>query len=967
MTQQTVVMPDTLLKVSSDFFVRFLLALNEEQKQYCETLFADEKLVSQIRTVVAVSHFLEQLWLEKPAILVNLLQDKNTWQDVREPDFYLNLSAMHCDNEEALEKLLREYRQQQMSRFIFRDIHRLCTTEQLIRELSWFADACIQKTVDWNYNDLVEKHGVPVAESDGSALPFVVLGMGKLGAHELNLSSDIDLIFAYPESGATNGKKSIDNQAFFTRLGQRVVKNLDKVTIDGFVFRVDMRLRPYGQSGALVLNFDAMELYYEEQGREWERYAMIKARCVAGSQAAGAQLLKRLRPFVYRKYTDFSAIQALRDMKELISREVRRLGKQDDVKLGAGGIREIEFIAQSYQIIYGGRDEELQERSVLKILPYLGLRGLLPEGAAESLMASYIFLRNAEHIIQAIDDEQTQRLPVDENKQLRMAYGLGYQCWNDFLVDLEHYRQSVRRYFADVIADDTSEQKEDRVQWRDIWFETDELVIDVRLKEQGFTSEEVNKLLEFKKHSKLDQLAPISLERLNSFMPILLQRFALVNDRGDAISALLSFVEAVLRRTSYLVLFIENPKAIERLIVVAKASQWIMQQLVQHPVLLDELITAEGLGRVPENKELRELLRQQSLRLNIDDVEGHMDMLRYFRLAHQLHIIAAEASGKLPLMKVSDYLSFLADAVLSYVLELAWLQLVEKHGYPSNHGEPAAKADFAIIAYGKLGGLELSHSSDLDLVFLYETDENGYTDGEKPIDNRVFFTRLGQRIIHVLTALTTLGRLYEVDMRLRPSGAKGLLVSTVPAFEKYQQEEAWTWEHQALVRARPIAGSAELIEKFQEIRQKTLNKQRDITHLRQEVVEMRNKMADNLTPANAKGENATVFHLKHSRGGIVDIEFMVQFSVLAWGIKSADITRYTDNIRILEALAKHGLLSAEDAQTLMDAYRAYRSEGHKLALLQAKSEVPATLFTEERAAVQRIWAKLLASNIENLN
>ncbi len=967
MRQHSVVMPDTLTKVASDFFVRFILALNEDQKQKYDVLFSDEKLLSDTRKVVAVSRYLEQLWLANPELLINLLQDPVTYQDVEESSFQQRLSAIHCDNEEALEKLLREYRQQQMSRFIFRDIHRLCTTQQLIKELSWFADACIQKSVDWNYNDLTEKHGFPVAETDGSIQSFVVLGMGKLGAHELNLSSDIDLIFAYPEAGVTNGKKSIDNQAFFLKLGQRVVKNLDKVTFEGFVFRVDMRLRPYGQSGALVLNFDAMELYYEEQGREWERYAMIKARCVAGSQEAGAQLLKRLRPFVYRKYTDFSAIQALRDMKELINREVRRLGKQDDVKLGAGGIREIEFIAQSYQIIYGGRDEELQERSVLQILPYLGLRGLLPQGAAKSLLESYLYLRNVEHIIQALDDEQTQRLPIDDNKQLRMAFGLGYQSWNDFLVDLEYHRKSVRLYFSEVIADDTTEQKEDREQWRDIWLDADELVIDLRLKEQGFTSEEVNKLLEFKKQSKLEQLAPISLERLNNFMPILLQRFALVAERGDAMSALLNFVEAVLRRTSYLVLFIENPKAIERLIVVAKASQWIMQQLVQHPVLLDELITAEGLGRVPEDKELRELLRQQSLRLNIDDVEGHMDMLRYFRLAHQLHIIAAEASGKLPLMKVSDYLSFLADAVLNYVLELSWLQLVEKHGYPSNNGEPASKADFAIIAYGKLGGLELSHSSDLDLVFLYETDENGYTDGEKSVDNRVFFTRLGQRIIHVLTTLTTLGRLYEVDMRLRPSGAKGLLVSTVPAFEKYQQEEAWTWEHQALVRARPIAGSPLLIEKFQEIRQKTLNKQRDIEHLRQEVVEMRNKMADNLTPANAKGENATVFHLKHSRGGIVDIEFMVQFSVLAWGYKSADITRYTDNIRILEALAKHGLLSAEDAQTLMDAYRAYRSEGHKLALLQAKSEVPATLFTEERAAVQRIWAKLLAPNIENLN
>jgi glutamate-ammonia-ligase adenylyltransferase len=443
-------------------------------------------------------------------------------------------------------------------------------------------------------------------------------------------------------------------------------------------------------------------------------------------------------------------------------------------------------------------------------------------------------------------------------------------------------------------------------------------------------------------------------------MPILLQTVAGEADRGDALSALLGLVEAVLRRTSYLVLFIENPMAIHRLVVVAKASQWVMQQLVQRPVLLDELISAEGLGRVPEERELRELLRQQSLRLNVDDVEGHMEMLRYFRLAHHLHIVAAEASGKLPLMKVSDYLSFLADALLDYVLEISWLQLVEKHGYPMHNGELASKPDFAIIAYGKLGGLELSHSSDLDLVFLYEADDGGVTYGGKPLDNHVFFTRLGQRIIHMLTTLTTLGRLYEVDMRLRPSGANGLLVSTIEAFEKYQKESAWTWEHQALVRGRPITGSPALIAEFQRIRQQTLNKQRDIEHLRKEVVDMRTKMYDNLTPASAKGENATVFHLKHSRGGIVDIEFMVQFSVLAWGCQNADIARYTDNIRILEALAKAGLFTAEDAQTLMDAYRAYRSEGHKLALLQAKNEVPVQQFAKERAAVERIWANLFA-------
>jgi glutamate-ammonia-ligase adenylyltransferase len=949
---------DALVDVISDFTVQFLALLDDTQKQDYERICTDAERLVQVQKVIAVSSFLQQLWLKSPDILLGMLLDESTYIDADEEYFKRQLKSIDNDSEQSLESGLRLLRKQQMSRFIFRDINRLCSTQQLIKELSFFADACIQKTLDWHYDDLQEKHGQPIGEESGGIQELVVLGMGKLGAYELNLSSDIDLMFAYPEAGVTNGKKSIDNQQFFLKLGQRIVKSLDKVTIDGFVFRVDMRLRPYGQGGALVLNFDAMELYYEDQGREWERYAMIKARCVAGSQVAGAELLKRLRPFVYRKYTDFSAIQALRDMKELINREVRRLGKEDDVKLGAGGIREIEFIAQSYQIIYGGRDEHLQERSVLKVIAYLGERELLPKGAAESLTKAYLFLRNAEHVIQAIDDEQTQRLPVDNIKRVRLVIGLGYFEWSEFFTDFEKHREEVRRYFAEVIAVDDSIQ-EDKEPWRDIWFDTDDDTFEQKLKDKGFALLEIEKLTAFKKHAKLDQLATISIDRVNGFMPILLQHMAATSDRGDAIIPLLNLVEAVLRRTSYLVLFIENPQAIQRLIVVAKASKWVMQQLVQRPVLLDELISAEGLGSVPEEQELQELLRQQSLRLNIDDTEGHMEMLRYFRLAHHLHIVAAEASGKLPLMKVSDYLSFLAEAVLAYVLDISWLQLVEKHGYPAFNGEPATKADFAIIGYGKLGGLELSHSSDLDLVFIYEADEYGSTDGAKPIENRVFFTRLGQRIIHMLTTLTTLGRLYEVDMRLRPSGAKGLLVSTIEAFEKYQRDEAWTWEHQALVRARPIAGSATLINKFQTIRQQILNKPRDIDVLRKEVVEMRNKMYDNLTPSAAKGDKATVFHLKHSRGGIVDIEFMVQFCALAFGRKHSDITYYTDNIRILDALEAHGIVSANNAQILRDVYRTYRSEGHKLALQQEKSEVPIEQFVKEKVAVEKIWAELV--------
>jgi glutamate-ammonia-ligase adenylyltransferase len=386
-----------------------------------------------------------------------------------------------------------------------------------------------------------------------------------------------------------------------------------------------------------------------------------------------------------------------------------------------------------------------------------------------------------------------------------------------------------------------------------------------------------------------------------------------------------------------------------------------MGQIAKHPVLLDELLSSDGLGRVPESTLLNNSLQQQGLRIAVDDLEEHMLMLRYFRLAHHLHIVAAEVSGKLPLMKISDYLSFLADAILTYVMRLSWSQMVARYGYPTFKGEPCTEAEFAIIAYGKLGGLELSHNSDLDLVFLYRADDFSETDGDNPVENRVFFTRMGQRIIHILSTQTILGPLYEVDMRLRPSGGKGLLVSNLKAFDKYQSEQAWTWEHQALVRGRAVAGEIELIREFQVIRQRELQRPRDAKQLAVDVRDMRLKMYEHLTPTECKKADAEVFHLKHSRGGIVDIEFMVQYCVLAFSKDYPELLRYTDNIRILERLAKTGLIPAEKTEKVIETYRYYRSLGHRLALKQAKSVVDVALVQEQRETVLSYWEQLFSA------
>ncbi len=941
---------------------KILQACTVEQKAQLKHFLQQPQIRDLLERTLAVSLFLRRLFIAKPALLLSVLADPMLLADVDDGYFSALMADFQPENDADLDSGLRQLRQWQMARFIMRDLGGLCGTQQLMFELSWFADACIEKAQHWHYHDLIKIHGTPIGSQCQQPQHMVVLGMGKLGAFELNLSSDVDLIFAYPESGETDGPKVIDNQQFFTRLSQRIVKSLDRVSIDGFVFRMDLRLRPYGQSGALILSFDATELYYSHQGREWERYAMIKARCVAGDKVRGESLLLRLKPFVYRKYTDFSAIQALREMKALINREVRRQSKQNDVKLGAGGIREVEFIAQSYQLIYGGRDEKLQQRGVLNVLDYLGEVAILPSKVAQQLKTAYFFLRDAEHTIQAINDEQTQKLPKDELSLLRVAYALGFFTTDAFMQELDWHRQIVRENFEKVIAAPQGEKQQEISEWQQIWLEKPDHFGE-SLQEHGFNEGECRALLHLKNDQRLHRMETVARERLEVFMPKLLSVLATVDNRGDAVEGLVALIEAVLRRTTYLVLLNENPQALERLVTVAIASPWIVQQLAKQPVLLDELLSTQGLGQVPDVNKLRELLRQQGLRLAIEDQEAHMQMLRYFRLAHHLHIVAAEATGKLALMKVSDYLTFLAEAILEYVLNLAWMQAVDKYGYPTRHGVACASPEFVIVAYGKLGGIELSHQSDLDIIFLHDADDEGMTDGEKSIDNPMFYTRMGQYITHLLTTKTMLGQLYDVDMRLRPSGGSGLLVSSVAAFEKYQHTQAWTWEHQALVRARAIAGDRHLMARFYTIRDDVLMQPRDLVKLRQEVIEMRQKMHDHLTPTYAKGEDAKVFHLKHSRGGIVDLEFMVQFAVLAWSYYNPTVARYSDNIRILEKLGESALVSEEEAQSLIDVYRIYRSQVHRLALRQEKSEVPIEQVTEQRQIVLTMWQKLLLTNL----
>ncbi|MFC6670343.1 bifunctional [glutamate--ammonia ligase]-adenylyl-L-tyrosine phosphorylase/[glutamate--ammonia-ligase] adenylyltransferase [Marinobacterium aestuariivivens] len=928
-------------------------------------------LAEELTRVLLGSDYVAEQLAQRSGLLAELVGSGDLHRDYGQPDYRAALGGRlrEQSDEAGLQRALRQFRHREMVRIVWRDLTRLADMRQTTRELSWLADACIEEALDWLYREACAKWGTPHSRPDaqGQRHPqkLVVLGMGKLGAHELNLSSDIDLMFAYPRNGETEGaRRCLENQDFFIRLGQKLIQALDNVTVDGFVFRVDMRLRPFGAAGPLAVSFDAMEGYYQDQGREWERYAMIKARVVAGDHGAGVRLLELLRPFVYRKYIDFSAFESLRDMKEMINREVRRKGLEQNVKLGSGGIREVEFIAQAFQLIRGGRDRRLQQRELLNILPLLTEFGM-PRAAIDELLEAYEYLRNVEHALQALNDQQTQELPLDDQTRLRLAVTLGSDDWESFSAELERHRGCVRTHFADVIAPAEKthvETVDGAADWLALWEgDLEAEAAGQFLAERGFDDPaKAWALLDDLRRSRtVGVLQAVGLERLRAVLPSLLVQVARVENATETLSRVLQLIQAVLRRSAYLVLLAENPAAMAQLVRLCSVSRWFSDQLSRLPILLDELIDPRTLYAPPDKQMLQHELRQQLLRIPQEDTEQQMEALRYFKNAHVLRVAASEITGVLPLMKVSDYLTWTAESILESVFETAWRLLTEKHGLPQKApGEPC-DPDFVVLGYGKLGGIELSYGSDLDLVFIHDADPNLSTDGEKPLVNSVFFTRLGQRIIHMLNTFTAGGLLYEVDMRLRPSGNAGLLVSSLKAFREYQLKEAWTWEHQALTRARVVTGCPRLAQRFEEVRAEILARERESGKLRQEVVEMRQKMREHLGTRPAAGDEEAVFNLKQDAGGIVDIEFMVQYQVLAHAHQYPALMQYTDNIRILDAVEQAGLLPAADTELLREAYKAYRAVGHRLSLQEQSSVIADSEMQDYREGVSRIWAQVM--------
>lgn len=922
-------------------------------------------IVESLPTVWACSEYVSHACARYPALLSELQAD--LCRQYQADDLRQGLAACleEVADEAQLSVVLRQFRRREMVRIIWRDLAGWAILEETMTDLSTLAEVCLDlalaKLYDWQCKD----SGTP-CNAEGVAQQLVVIGMGKLGAGELNLSSDIDLIFAFPESGETvGGPRALSNSEFFTRLGQKLITALNQTTADGFVFRVDMRLRPFGDSGALVASFDAMESYYQIHGREWERFAMIKARVVAGDQEAGKELMQMLRPFIYRRYLDFGAYENLREMKAMVSSEVKRKGMQNNVKLGTGGIREVEFIAQVFQIIRGGREIDLQDRRLMIILPTLVERDILPEYVANELLEAYRFLRNTEHRIQAWQDQQTHALPNSDVGKARLAYAMGFANWETFSEKLHEYRESVQQHFDQVFAAPQTEvPAEEDHSLEAIWFghlEKDAAI--EKLHALGFAEAERvwQRLHLLYTGRQYHAMSAQGRGRLDRLMPMLLRAVLLSTYPDLVIGRVFDLIENIAQRTVYLALLTENPLALSQLIRLCAASPWIARFLAQHPLLLDDLMDPRSLYAPPDKPALIQDLRQRLLQLPAEDLEQAMDTLRHFKQTSVLSVAAADIAEVLPLMKVSDHLTWIAETILEEVLQLAWQHLVERHGRPicAPDGRLCDKG-FAIIGYGKLGGIELGYASDLDLVFIHGAEDEGLsTNGERPVPLQTFFARLGQRVIHMLTAHTASGILYETDMRLRPDGASGMLVTSLKAFRDYQLSKAWVWEHQALVRARFVAGDPLIAEQFEAIRAEILSQPRDQEQLRCDVIEMRDKMRQSLD----KSKNG-LFDLKQGHGGIVDIEFMVQYGVLAWSHTHPALLRYTDNVRLLMLLSGEGLMSAADADVLTDAYRSYRQRLHRIKLMESPGVIAADEVKQERDAVCQIWQQwlLLAGN-----
>lgn len=927
----------------------------------CERMFEErgqlfegcsESFRQALRFVCACSPFFLGVLKRDPHLIPMLRALAEDRLLASDPEADLRKLVADAADRACLMRVLRQWRNREMAIIAWQDISGRLDVDEVLARISETAESAIRAALDWLFEDACRRWGVP-RRKDGTAQNLVVLGMGKLGGGELNFSSDVDLVFAYIEEGELPGRHGTTYAEFYTRLAQSFVHVLDAVTEDGFVFRVDVRLRPFGESGPLVVSFDSCERYYQAQARDWERYAMVKVRPVGGDPEDGAEFERFFHPFVYRRYLDYRVFGELRSLKAKIVAELRRKDRGDNIKLGPGGIREIEFIGQAFQLIRGGRNVELQDRSILTVLERAGQLRLLEHDTASFLCGAYRFLRKVENRLQQYEDKQTHDLPASDERRELLAYSMGFDAWEEFKRELDGVRSKVHGIFTEVIAEPSQRAS------AELLLDGGEAELSLALTGfEGATDAMASALVKFRASAAIRRLGAGAMAELQRVIGKLLAELAAsrASDPASTLARVLKLLESIAGRGVYFSLLAENPGALSQLVRLAAASPWIVRLIAGAPILLDELLdprtlysplTREALGREAD------ILAGS---LAPDDDEQLMLRLRQFKAAHQLRIAAADIMNVIPVMVVSDYLTDLAEVVIERALRLAWKSTAARHGAPPV--EAGASRDFpgfGVIAYGKLGGIELGYGSDLDLVFLYDgVASDALTDGPRPVSAAEFYARVVQRMVGLLTTEMLGGALYEVDLRLRPSGSSGLLVSKVDAYENYQLHQAWTWERQALVRARFVGGDPRVGARFDAIRRTVLCAGRDSGQVRLDVQTMREKMRESLAD-----RRPGVFDLKQGFGGIADIEFIVQFGVLVSAAKHCEITRWTDTVRLLESLRTINFLEPEQADRLRCAYCDYRGKAHRLALQEMPALASSSEFSEHRAAVQAVWKQII--------
>ncbi|MFT5755980.1 MAG: glutamate-ammonia-ligase adenylyltransferase [Alteromonadaceae bacterium] len=915
--------------------------------------------LKDFKQAITLSDFILSSALQAPDTVLSLFSSETVYK-THTPDYKMLLQEQlkQCTTEDDLHRILRIFRLQQMVNIAVADLVLNISLDESLCRLSELADQLILGALGWLTDFCQHKWGTP-KNKEGEIMPLLVYGMGKLGGKELNFSSDIDLIFVYPNRGETEGlRRNIDNQQFFIRLGQKLITALNQKTADGFVYRVDMRLRPFGESGPLVMTFDAMEDYYQEQGRDWERYAMLKSRLI-GEGKYHHKLSKMLRPFVYRRYIDFSVIDSLRRMKMMIAQEVRRKGLTNNIKLGAGGIREIEFIVQVFQLIRGGRVNTLQERNLLSVLPILVAEEELSQHSMLVLKHAYRFLRRVENIIQALHDQQTQTLPdllLDQARILHILQNEHCSTWSNFLEYLSFHTQGVHQEFIVLIGEQSPNHQSKDQHWQTLWdskWDDEESCHWIQQSNHSWQVDKIWSLLSsFRTDSAKRSIGSRGRHVLDKLIPLLLCHLNEQNVEEVVLERVLLIFNKILTRTAYLELLFENEGALKHLIKLCRASSWVTDHIAKYPILLDELIDPKLLNNPPALSSYKKDLREVMLRIPEEDLEAQMDMLRQFKQAQQLRIAAADISNILPLTKVSDHLTALAEAIIEEVINLAWQHVKQRFGLPELLVDQEHKG-FSVLGYGKMGGIELAYTSDLDLVFLHNSQPNEMTNGSKSIPASQFYAKLAQRIMHIFNTRMSSGILYELDMRLRPSGNSGLLVVHINTFNQYQLEDAWVWEHQALVRARCVYGNDRLIAQFNDIRRNILSQKREGRALHDEVIKMRDKMRAHLDQSNEGYSD-----IKQGFGGLVDIEFLAQYLVLKHSFSQPEVCRYSDNIRIFQQLHLHDIINEQQKIILTDYYCQLRDLGHKAALQNKEQILPNETFASYATKINNIVAAL---------